>query len=120
MSKTEELPSEYKQEEYKGPRKGAIIMNDGDQRNEGTGGQKDRGYRGGNRPFRQPMEGRPPRVEADPNSNYKLYYENDPYFYLNILQEEDPGETGQEFKLQLFKMIDFQGSESCPIDAFGF
>jgi hypothetical protein len=55
------------------------------------GGQKERQFRG-NRPFRQPREPReprPPRQEADPNSNYKLYYEADQNFYLTILKEEE-------------------------------
>ncbi len=84
--------------QYSGPRFGTMNIHDGEVGAKGDGGQKDR-------PFRQrgPRQERPPRVEADPNSNYKLYYEKDQRFYYTILQEEDPGEIGHEFKLQLFK-----------------
>jgi hypothetical protein len=62
------------------------------------GGQKDRPFKP-----RGPRQERPVRQEADPNSNFKQFYEKDPRFYLTILKEEEPGEAGHEFKLQLFK-----------------
>ena len=84
------------------------------------GGQKERPFRG-NRPYnnRPPREERPPRQEADPNSNYKLYYEKDKRFFLTILKEEEIGESGHEFKLQLFKLPN-NPSESSALRAFGY
>ena len=70
----------------------------GDAGHRGEGGLKDRPFRQQRGP-RPPREERPPRVEADPNSNYKLYYEKDQRFFLTILKEEEPGESGPEFKL---------------------
>ena len=88
---------------YTGPNKGTMDLNTLGRSESENAGQKERGtYRGGkfNRPPREP---RPPRQEADPQSNYILYYEKDPNFYLTILKEEEPGEAGHEFKLQLLK-----------------
>ena len=37
------------------------------------------------------------------NSNYRLYYERDPNFYLTVLEKEEPGTTGHDFKMHIFK-----------------
>jgi hypothetical protein len=37
------------------------------------------------------------------NSNFRKYYFKDRNFYLSVLDAEDPGEQGYEFKIHLFK-----------------
>ena len=84
----------------------------------GYGGQKDtRSFKP--RQQRPPREERPPRQEIDPDTNFKKYYERDQKFYLTILKEEEPGEHGNEFKLQLFKDGNYQPAEDSAIRAFG-
>lgn len=95
------------------------INEGGDAGHRGEGGQKDRPFRQQRGP-RPPREERPPRVEADPNSNYKLYYEKDQRFFLTILKEEEPGESGHEFKLQLFKHPSYEASDNEALKAFGY
>ena len=40
------------------------------------------------------------------NTNYRLYYEKDPSFYLFVLENEEPGQYGHEFKMHIFKTED--------------
>jgi hypothetical protein len=106
--------------QYSGPKFGTMDINGEESHGGEDGGQKERPFRG-NRPYnnRPPREERPPRQEADPNSNYKLFYEKDKRFFLTILKEEEIGEAGHEFKLQLFKLAN-NPSESSALRAFGY
>lgn len=45
----------------------------------------------------------PPITEIDMNTNFRLYYEKDPNFYMTVIKDEDPAPEQYEFKLQLFK-----------------
>jgi hypothetical protein len=54
---------------------------------------KGRGRGGFNQPNKQPI---------DPNTNYRLYYAFDPKFYIQVLEAEEPGQFGHEFKMHLF------------------
>lgn len=38
------------------------------------------------------------------NSNYRKFYLKDKEFYLTVLDSEEPGENGFEFKINLFKV----------------
>ena len=67
---------------------------------------------------RKPYEKRPPREEIDPNSNFRLYYEKDPNFYRVVITTEEPAPPTFEFKLQLFKDMDYQPREGDPILVF--
>ena len=91
MSEAPLIPS------YSGPKYGTMNITENEGGAGEEGGQKERPYKP--RGPRPPREERPIRQEADPNSNYKLYYEKDPNFFLTILKEEEPGVAGHEFKL---------------------
>lgn len=47
-------------------------------------------------------------MEIDKNTNYRKFYERDPKFYMVILEKEDPGERGHEFKMHIFKLEESQ------------
>ncbi|TNV83256.1 hypothetical protein FGO68_gene17489 [Halteria grandinella] len=83
-----------------------------------SGGPRGERGEGGEGYPRQPRQERPPRVEMDPNSNFKQYYEKDPKFYVTLMQTEDPAPEKFEFKLQLFKDTNFQPSDSDKILVF--
>lgn len=36
-------------------------------------------------------------------TNYRQYYERDPNFYLTVLEKEEPGVDGHEFKMHIFR-----------------
>lgn len=52
---------------------------------------------GGDRENRQPRERK--NFNFDPNSNFRLYYLNDPQFYQVVIKKEEPP---YEFKIHLF------------------
>ncbi len=41
--------------------------------------------------------------EIDQNTNYRKFYVNDKNFYFSVIENEEPGERGFEFKINLFK-----------------
>lgn len=52
------------------------------------------------------------------NSNFRLYYEKDPSFYMTMIREEDPAPETYEFKLRLYKNQEYQPKEGDPIMVF--
>lgn len=36
-------------------------------------------------------------------TNYRKFYERDSKFYMVVLEKEDPGQDGHEFKMHIFR-----------------
>ena len=48
-----------------------------------------------------------PKFEDEPvdmNSNFRRFYLKERWFYMNVIDQEDPGEQGYKFKITVFNV----------------
>ena len=71
----------------------------GNQRQYNNRNQNEEGGQRGD--FKKPFTKKFDPSQIDLQSNYRLYYEKDLQFYSDVIESEDPGEYGYQFKIML-------------------